>query len=71
MNASISPVKLACLIGAPNGPTLIDVRADEDFSADPRLIPGDCFALLRLLLTLHEIAFPQADRRGSAGSFLR
>jgi rhodanese-related sulfurtransferase len=37
---SISPDKLARLIGTANVPTLIDVRIDEDFDADPRLIPG-------------------------------
>ncbi len=37
---SISSEKLARLIGTHNGPTLIDVRPDEDFATDPRLIPG-------------------------------
>jgi rhodanese-related sulfurtransferase len=37
---SISAEKLARLIGTPNCPALIDVRNDEDFAADPRLIPG-------------------------------
>ena len=37
---SISPDKLARLIGTAKAPTLIDVRIDEDFAADPRLIPG-------------------------------
>ena len=36
----ISPDKLARLIGTANMPVLIDVRTDEDFAADPRLIPG-------------------------------
>jgi rhodanese-related sulfurtransferase len=36
----ISPDKLARLIGTPKSPVLIDVRIDEDFDADPRLIPG-------------------------------
>jgi rhodanese-related sulfurtransferase len=36
----ISPDKLSRFIGAANAPTLIDVRTDEDFAADPRLIPG-------------------------------
>jgi rhodanese-related sulfurtransferase len=38
--SSISPDKLARLIGTPRGPVLIDVRSDEDFAADPRLIPA-------------------------------
>jgi rhodanese-related sulfurtransferase len=37
---SISPDKLARLVGTANMPALIDVRTDEDFAADPRLIPG-------------------------------
>jgi rhodanese-related sulfurtransferase len=37
---TISPDKLARLIGTANTPVLIDVRTDEDFAADQRLIPG-------------------------------
>jgi rhodanese-related sulfurtransferase len=37
---SISPDKLARLIGTAKTPVLIDVRTDDDFAADPRLIPG-------------------------------
>jgi rhodanese-related sulfurtransferase len=37
---SISSEKLSRLVGTINAPTLIDVRIDEDFAADPRLIPG-------------------------------
>jgi rhodanese-related sulfurtransferase len=36
----ISASKLARLIGRPDCPTLIDVQIDEDFAADPRLLPG-------------------------------
>lgn len=36
----ITPDRLSRLVGTPNCPTLVDVRVDEDFSADPRLIPG-------------------------------
>lgn len=36
----ISPEKLARLIGTPKCPALIDVRIDEDFEVDPRLVPG-------------------------------
>jgi rhodanese-related sulfurtransferase len=28
------------LVGLPHAPRIIDVRADEEFAADPRLIPG-------------------------------
>jgi rhodanese-related sulfurtransferase len=37
---SISTEKLSRLIGTANAPILIDVRIDDDFAADPRLIPG-------------------------------
>ena len=37
---SIAPEKLARLIGTPKCPALVDVRSDEDFSADPRFVPG-------------------------------
>ena len=37
---TISIDKLARLIGTPECPVLIDVQTDEDFAADPRLIPG-------------------------------
>ena len=38
--SSISTEKLSRLIGTANTPALIDLRIDEDFAADPRLIPG-------------------------------
>jgi rhodanese-related sulfurtransferase len=37
---SISPDKLAHLVGLPHCPTLIDVRTGADFDADPRFLPG-------------------------------
>jgi rhodanese-related sulfurtransferase len=37
---SISIDKLARLIGTPKCPVLIDVQTNEDFAADPRLIPS-------------------------------
>jgi rhodanese-related sulfurtransferase len=37
---SISSDKLFRLIGTAKAPTLIDVRTEEDFAADPRLVPG-------------------------------
>ena len=44
---TISVDKLARLIGTPKCPALIDVRTDEDFAADPRLIPGSLRRPLR------------------------
>jgi rhodanese-related sulfurtransferase len=37
---TISSDKLSRLIGTANAPALVDVRTDEDFAADPHLIPG-------------------------------
>ncbi|MGL5166111.1 MAG: chromate resistance protein ChrB domain-containing protein [Afipia sp.] len=37
---SISPDKLARLIGTPKCPILIDVRPAEDFAAEPQFVPG-------------------------------
>jgi len=36
----ISPDKLNRILATPNAPTVIDVRAEEDFALDPRLVPG-------------------------------
>ncbi|MBB6166165.1 rhodanese-related sulfurtransferase [Rhizobium wenxiniae] len=36
----ISPDKLSRILGTPNAPILIDVRTDEDFARDTRLLPG-------------------------------
>jgi rhodanese-related sulfurtransferase len=37
---TISHDKLHRLIGLPRAPVILDVRTEEDFAADPRLIPG-------------------------------
>jgi rhodanese-related sulfurtransferase len=37
--STITPDKLLRLIGTPKCPTLVDVRTEEDFDVDPRLIP--------------------------------
>ena len=37
---TISPDKLARLIGRPDSPLVIDVCTDEDFAANPQLVPG-------------------------------
>ena len=37
---TISVDKLSRLFGTPGCPSLIDVRTDEDFAGDPRLLPG-------------------------------
>lgn len=38
--ANISCAQLARLIGTPEAPAVVDVRTEEDFAADPRLIPA-------------------------------
>jgi rhodanese-related sulfurtransferase len=50
---SISVDKLSRLIGTPTTPVLVDVRTDEDFAADPRIIPG---ALRRPYVTVADWA---------------
>jgi rhodanese-related sulfurtransferase len=37
---TISADKLARLLGRPDSPSLIDVRTEDDFDADPLLVPG-------------------------------
>ena len=37
---AISSDKLSKIIGTPRAPLLLDVRSEEDFKTDPRLIPG-------------------------------
>lgn len=37
---SINVQKFARLVGTPRGPAIIDVRTEDDFAADPRLVPG-------------------------------
>jgi rhodanese-related sulfurtransferase len=37
---SITPAQLSRQIGLPDAPVIIDVRLDDDFAADPRLVPA-------------------------------
>jgi rhodanese-related sulfurtransferase len=39
-NTDISVAQLSRLIGLPNAPVIIDVRDEDDYPADPRLVPG-------------------------------
>ena len=36
----ITPSQLARLLGTPDAPAILDVRTDEDFASDPRVLPG-------------------------------
>ena len=38
-NTDITPAQLSRLIGLPGAPVIIDVRDDDDYGADPRLLP--------------------------------
>lgn len=38
----ISIHQLSRLIGLPDAPAIVDIRIDEDFALDPRLIPASC-----------------------------
>ncbi|RWO44585.1 MAG: sulfurtransferase [Mesorhizobium sp.] len=39
---AITVPQLSRLIGLPGAPVIVDVRIDEDFDADPRLLPASC-----------------------------
>lgn len=38
-NTEITVSQLSRLVGLPNAPTIVDVRTNEDFDTDPRLLP--------------------------------
>ena len=72
---AISPNQLARIIGTPRLPLLLDVRADEDYAADLRLLPGavrvDDRALANLAAGLAgqpSIVICQAGHRRSQGA---
>ena len=37
---TITASQLSRLVGLPDAPVLLDVRSDEDYAADPRLLPA-------------------------------
>ncbi|HEY4164018.1 MAG TPA: sulfurtransferase/chromate resistance protein [Dongiaceae bacterium] len=39
-NTDITVAQLFRLVGLPNSPAIIDVRTEEDFAADPRILPA-------------------------------
>lgn len=72
---AISFDKLTRIIGTPRAPLLLDVRSEEDFAADPRLLPGatriDDQALTVLAPQISgqsSIAICQAGHRRSQGA---
>jgi len=55
----ITSEKLNRIIGTPNAPMIIDVRNDEDFATDPRLIPGSVRRDYRMVTEwVHELNGP-------------
>jgi rhodanese-related sulfurtransferase len=42
MPSTISVSQLSRLVGLPSAPALIDVRTQDDYDADPRLLPASC-----------------------------
>ncbi|WP_196260593.1 chromate resistance protein ChrB domain-containing protein [Pelagibacterium limicola] len=72
---SISPEKLARIIGTPKAPLLLDVRSDEDYATDPRILPGSVRAddrslghIAARLAGQPAIAYCQAGHRRAQGA---
>lgn len=72
---AISHDQLSRIIGTPRAPLLLDVRSEEDYAADPRLLPGAIrvddqalAALARQLGCQPSIAVCQAGHRRSQGT---
>ena len=70
----ITPAQLNRLIGTPQMPEIIDLRIEEDFGDDPRLIPGafrrahdDLPALLKELSGKPVVVYCQKGRKISHG----
>ena len=77
---NITVSQLSRLIGTPDAPVIVDVCIDDDFNADPRLIPGsfrhpydDIAALVPQLGNRKTIVVCQKGRKLSQGAaaFLR
>ena len=71
----ISVSQLARLIGTPNCPRLLDVRLEDDFAADPHLVPGatrhpfdDTATLAEALHGLHAVVYCQKGLKISQGA---
>ncbi|PNG26914.1 chromate resistance protein ChrB domain-containing protein [Methylocella silvestris] len=39
-NTEITPSQLSRLVGLPTAPTIVDIRTEENFASDPRLLPA-------------------------------
>mgnify|MGYP001797494295 CR=1 FL=1 len=72
--AEISPSQLSRLIGLPDCPAIIDLRIDEDFDADPQVLPGavrfphtDPAAIAAYLEGRRSVVYCQKGRKISQG----
>ena len=70
----ITVPQLARLVGTPDAPVLVDLRIDEDFEADPHLLPGafrhpftDLAALVSRLAGCRAVVYCQRGRKISQG----
>ena len=71
----ITPQQLARLVGTPDAPVLVDLRIDEDFDADPHLLPAafrhaftDLDNLAPRLMGKRAILYCQKGRKISQGA---
>ena len=68
----ITPRQLARLVGTPDAPAIVDLRVDEDFDDDPRLVPGSYrhpfTALDTLMLDGPVVVLCQKGRKISQGA---
>lgn len=68
----ITPQKLFRLIGTPDAPRIFDLRIDEDFAEDPRLVPGATRAkftdLDRLISDQPTVVYCQKGRKIAHGT---
>jgi len=73
--ASLSAAQLSRLIGTPDAPVILDVRSDEDFARDPRLVPtarrarhDQTVDLVRWIGTRSAVVLCDAGRKLSEGA---
>ncbi len=71
----IKPLQLARLMGTPDAPVVLDVRIDDDFNDDPRLVPGSrrvphtaAFEQREALLGQRVVIYCQRGRKISQGA---
>ncbi len=65
----ISTQQFSKLVGLPNGPAIVDVRIDDDYRADPRLVPGSLRQDHRSIGTWGEDYVGTGEERPHVGYF--